>query len=58
MDGAIGVPNTYLLESDVSKGQRYPSIELPGPEDLQPNTANILNTKTTTGNSGLDLPSM
>ena len=38
VDGAIGVPNTYLLESDVSKGQHYPSFELPGPEDLQPNT--------------------
>ena len=38
MDAAIGVPNTYLLESYVSNGQRYPSFELPGPEDLQPNT--------------------
>ena len=55
VDSAIGFPNTYLLESDLSNGQRYPSFEQQGPEDLQPK---ILNTKTTTGNSGLDLASM
>ena len=29
---AIGFPNTYALDSDLSDGQRYPTFEQPGPD--------------------------
>ena len=32
VDNEIGFPNTYLLDSDLSEGQRYhPTFEQPGP---------------------------
>ena len=32
MDSAIGFPNTYPLDSDLSGGYRYPTFEQPGPD--------------------------
>ena len=32
VDNAIGFPNTYPLDSDLSGGLRYPTFEQPGPE--------------------------
>ena len=32
VDNALGFPNTYPLDSDLSGGQRYPTFEQPGPE--------------------------
>ena len=32
LDSAIGFPNTYPQDSDLSGGQRYPRIEQPGPD--------------------------
>jgi len=31
VDSAIGFPNTYLLDSDLSSGERYSMFEQPGP---------------------------
>ena len=31
VDNAIGFPDTYLLDSDLSSGLRYPTFEQPGP---------------------------
>ena len=31
VDSAIGLPNTYLLDSDISGGQGYPTFEQLGP---------------------------
>ena len=31
MDRAIGFPNTYPMDSDLSGGQYYPVFEQPGP---------------------------
>ena len=33
LDSAIGFHYTYAMDSDLSDGQRYPSFELPGPEE-------------------------
>ena len=33
VDNAIGLPNTYRLDSDLSGGYRYPTFEQPGPGD-------------------------
>ena len=33
VDNAIGFPNAYQLDSDLSDGYRYPTFEQPGPED-------------------------
>ena len=33
-DTAIGFPNTYLQDSDVSSGQHYPMFEQQGPDHL------------------------
>ena len=32
VDNAIGLPNTYQLDSDLSGGLRYPTFEQPGPD--------------------------
>ena len=32
LDSAIGFPNTYSLDSDLSSGQCYPSFEQQGPD--------------------------
>ena len=32
-DNAIGFPNTYPLDSDLSGGQCYPMFEQPGPRE-------------------------
>ena len=44
MDSAIGFPNTYLLDSDLSDGQCYPTFEQPRPDDrsfdIQTNSLN------------------
>ena len=32
LDSAIGSPNTYQLDSDLSSGQCYPSFEQQGPD--------------------------
>ena len=32
VDSAIGFPNTYPLDSDLSDGWRYPTLEQPGPD--------------------------
>ena len=31
LNSAIGFPNTYPLDSDLSNEERYPSFEQPGP---------------------------
>ena len=31
LDGAIGFPNKYRVDSDLSGGQRYPSFKRPRP---------------------------
>ena len=31
VDNAIGSPNTYPLDRDLSSGWRYPTFEQPGP---------------------------
>ena len=33
LDSAIGFHYTYVMDSDLSDGQRYPSFELPEPEE-------------------------
>ena len=44
MDSAIGFPNTYPLDSDLSDGQCYPTFEQPRPDDrgfdIQTNSLN------------------
>ena len=32
VDSAIGFHNTYPLDSDLSGGERYPTVEQPGPD--------------------------
>ena len=32
LDGIIGFPNSYLLDSDLSGGQGYPTFKQPEPE--------------------------
>ena len=39
LDNSIGFTSVYLLDSDLSGGQRYPSFEQLGPD--------LVNTKTT-----------
>ena len=43
VDSAIVFPNTYPLESDLSGGQRYPTFEHPGPDDVIQKIENTLN---------------
>ena len=31
VDGSVGFPDTYPLDSDLSGGYRYPTFEQPGP---------------------------
>ena len=42
MDSAIGFPNTYPLDSDLSSGQRYPTFEQPGPADVKQRKHSLL----------------
>jgi len=40
VDYAIGFPNSYPLDSDLSGGWRYPPFEQLGPE-IETNTSNL-----------------
>ena len=56
MNNAIGFPNTYLLDSNLSGGQRYPAFEQPGPGQNVLGHLRKLGTKTNFANLTHILP--
>ena len=54
LNSAIGFPNIYPLDSDLSGGYRYSALEQPGPDDQKRQVQN--NTHCSTKNMFFSIP--